>query len=154
MKYIVEDVIRYANDSRLKDAIGKTCYGGQKPEEALIDAKDDKFRLILDSANDMGCAFIVHNEKGTYGFPFIVLEKDSPRIVPFDFSKKEDRDALMGKRIHTKEEHSERYEEFIVTRLTRTIDGDWFAHGISSNDLTSNYVFADTGKPVGKEIEV
>ena len=73
------------------------------------------------------------------------------RIVSFDFSLKEDRDAVMGKRII----NESKGVDVLVTALFMDEDRVWHVNdpNITSEVLIKDFCFVDTGKPVGKEIE-
>ena len=77
-------------------------------------------------------------------------ERGEPKkIVPFDFSLKEDRDALIGRRIYSETD----MQDMIVTSFVGLTDGIWQFAGRTSDRLFHDFVFADTGLPVGKEVK-
>ena len=164
MSYTREDIIIWPNDERLKGAIGKRCYIGNRPSHALRDANSGNFEMTLKDIRfnrgfaDGGYVFEVGN--GVYDFeaPFIVLKKEpKKKIIPFDLSLEEDRTALLGKRIVSKHDSVEK-EDMLITRFFEWTDEDcdpeWVTDGVvNGSELLSNYVFYDTGKPVGKVVE-
>ena len=82
------------------------------------------------------------------------LKKKAKKLVPFDLSKKEDRDALRGKWI-TSEDFA---EEYLIHNFSRTFAGTnpikyvWSSNCGNGEALFKNYTFLD-GSPVGKEVE-
>lgn len=82
------------------------------------------------------------------------LKKKTKKLVPFDLSKKEDRDALRGKWI-TSEDFA---EEYLIHNFSRTFAGInpikyvWSTSCGNGEALFKYYTFLD-GSPVGKEVE-
>ena len=78
--------------------------------------------------------------------------KPQKKLVPFDFSLKEDRDAVRGKWI------TDGSIEILIIGFAKHGD-EWYAESITTKyilhakTLFKYFVFADTGKPVGKEVE-
>lgn len=155
MKYTREDVITWEDDERLKDAIGKSCYMADSPIKVLNRANSDFDCVLLDGIRK-GESFPFYFNGSCRAF--IILKKESEKkLVPFDFSLKEDRDALIGKKIQWT--YGSAYTEGIVDGFTygfRT-DKTWYLH-VADLKITAralleqSWLFADTGKPVGKEV--
>ena len=66
--------------------------------------------------------------------------------VPFTW---EDREQLRGRWIYR---NGFPENEFFVATISRGSNGMLYAHGIGSERLCAEYLFVDTGKPVGKEV--
>ena len=138
-------------------------------EKALEAAKFIKEYCAKHDDCSEGCIFFASKQEGCYlcnptiqacdewDIPTL-SKKNEPKekkIVPFDLSKKEDRDALMGRRIC-----AEGFD-IIVTQYTQgtlfgSYDSKWVAHNFEPKWLFEHFTFADgenKGKPVGKEIE-
>ena len=166
MKYTNRDVIWKTDDARLKNAIGKACYVGDRPNEVIANANNDKGRVFLkevcaDGHRGDGFAFNVFSKNGNMDYPFIVFRKsENAKLGPFDFSLKEDREAIKGRWLERKEGGG----EFLVigfsmgcAMFAEDVVVNW-GKGTSrplgdGNELFNQFVFVDTGKPVGKEVE-
>ena len=88
-------------------------------------------------------------------------QEESKKIVPFNFTLKEDREAIKGRWLLRKED----LDEFLVVGFS--MGCAMFAEDVVLNwgkgtgrsfgdgrDLFNQFVFADTGKPVGKPVEM
>lgn len=152
MKYTKDDVIIWTDDPRLKDSIGKECWVASTAKTVLdlanLDYETDTFKGVSDGGFRVDIP---------YTFPCIILKKESDKkIVPFDLSLKEDRDAVIGKRICSKDcdtivcgcsKYSEDIWEFELSASICPVDARY---------VMRDFVFADgpnKGKPVGKEIK-
>ena len=81
-----------------------------------------------------------------------VFYPDTEGYVPYDFTKREDRDDIRGRWI--RECNPCHDTEYLVDRFS---DGcfmvymeDIGLYGVSGEDLLGNFVFIDTGEPVGR----
>lgn len=119
----------------------------------------DNVNYCLNEADDDFGASIIQSIDWNSSLPFMVNETwwdcvikkkfSEKKIVPFDFSLKEDRDAVIGKRII----HEKLGFDGYIWSFVKYKNG-WQAEGMSAEDLKRNAVFAETGEPVGKEITV
>ena len=152
MKYTKEDIIWDPDDLRLKDAIGKDCYGCDVASSTVKRAEygnPSRLHSIEPWARE---PFSVMDASGEiYDFTFIILKKEPvKKRVPFDLSLKEVRDALRGRWIRTD------LWRLQISSFEGDVDGNWLTHGISERELFDEYVFLDdpdAGQPVGKEID-
>ena len=150
-EYTYKDVIIDPQDKRLKGAIGKEVYYGDIPP------------LVLEDANhDYPSGTILWNIRRSDAFPFTIVSpshqdssyaciiiKKEPEIkyVPFDLSKKEDRDFLRGKWVKKKDTGNEHQ----LIHFTH-IDSLWRALANTGQEFYDYFTFLD-GTPVGKKVE-
>ena len=154
-KYTFKDIIIDPEDERLKDAIGKKVYFGNNPQLTLNEARNDEDLGTLSSIEVKNAFPFSINGTGLLandlygGYICIILKKEEPKVkyVPFDLSKKEDRDALRGKWIKHK-----RYGTEILIDCFSLDTGKWYVNGYSAKPLFCNFLFLD-GSPVGKKVE-
>ena len=122
-------------------------------EEELIEAATI-LKMNCYQTDCSECVFGIHQpncELNLDGKPYewdISVLKRTKKIVPLDFSLKEDRDALIGKRIYSEKLKDDR----IINKIYFQTNG-WYADIFFAEELLEEYVFVDTGKPVGKEVE-
>ena len=164
MKYTKEDIIIWADDPRLEGAIGKECWFGKNPDVCLWRATENMATRRLEEIRPTKIAHFTIEpfEVGAepYHYNFIILKRESKKVVPFDFSLKEDRDALIGRRI-TCNSDNRGCLDILITGFAGhpDIPDSWLEWGSSYNSQTlldEGWVFADgenKGKPVGKEVE-
>lgn len=148
-KYTYKDIIIDPQDERLKGAIGKEVYYSDNPSQALIYANTDKLtgKLVqIYKTNITPFGIVEGREKNIY--VCIILKKE-PKVkyVPFDLSKKEDRDALRGKWIKHKKYGTELLIDCFSLDTTK-----WYVNGYSAKPLFDNFLFLD-GSPIGKKVE-
>ena len=148
-KYTYKDIIIDPQDERLNGAIGKEVYYSDNPSQALIYANTDKLagKLVqIYKTNVSPFGIVDGREKNIY--VCIILKKE-PEVeyVPFDLSKKEDREALRDKWTR----HKYLKIELKITNF-EIQDGIWYANGREGGILFRNYTFLD-GSPVGKKVE-
>ena len=83
-------------------------------------------------------------------WPYFCLEKVEPEYVPFDLGKPEDRDALRGKWVKSKD--PDYFYEYQITKFDQA-DHEIFINfedgRTSGDELLKDFVFLD-GSPVGK----
>lgn len=83
-------------------------------------------------------------------WPYFCLEKVVPEYIPFDLSKEEDRDALRGKWVKSKD--PDYFYEYQITKFDQA-DHEIFINfedgRTSGDELLKDFVFLD-GSPVGK----
>ena len=148
MKYTYEDIIINPEDERLKGAIGKEVYYDDKPILAVQYANQNVKTGTLIRLNKKGeqYPFCVQRREAEDKFNYVcIIIKKEPKVkyVPFDLSKKEDRDFLRGKWIRYKMTG----DEYQITSLSSNL-----AIGITGEELLKYYTFLD-GTPVGKRVE-
>ena len=157
MKYTKEDVIMWADDSRLKDAIGKECYTYESAKGCLQNANEDfDYRILTSISEGDDYPFVT----GKIHHSCVILRKHPEKeYVPFDFSLREDRNALIGKVIE------DEYGIYVIVSIFYDKEVNIWRCGIfnekrnirvPSNVLLRNFVFADgpnEGTPVGKELK-
>lgn len=158
MKYTREDVIVWEDDERLENL--------EEGDEIWV---GDNYRWLLEQANenripdlfvcvDPTCdnTFVFKASYGISAAPFMIIKKEpKKKIVPFDLSLEEDRNALIGKRIKSIA------TDMIVTDFACRCGYGWQVRiapelGFDGEFLYAQFVFADgenKGKPVGKEVE-
>lgn len=155
MTYTRDDLIIWPDDPRLKDAVGKDVYFGDSPRNVLRSAmlNEKTTRLLMSIKGGFGFPFEVYKTQ----YPCIIIKKEPEKhYIPFDFSLKEDRNTLMGKRIAWKDGNGA-YEEETITSIRTGVTHDcWLANNKKSEILLEKWTFvdgSDAGKPVGKEVE-
>lgn len=156
-KYTYADIIIDPNDKRLEGAIGKKVYASDNPHTLFYKANnDDNFSSndILKSIDKEESCYPFKIETGiclsSCPFTCIIIKKEPEvKYLPFDLSKKEDREALRDKWIKSKRTEC----EFKITSFDRDGKGIWTYLLHSAEYLLEKYTFLD-GTPVGKRIEV
>ena len=145
MKYTYANIIIDPNDKRLEGAIGKEVYYDDTPFDVLQDAnKNGEVGIFskIDKTQDNGYPFSVNTGNNEIGYCCIIIKKEPEvKYVPFDLSKKEDRDFLRGKWVRYKMTG----DEYQITSLSSNL-----AIGITGEELLKYYTFLD-GSPVGKK---
>lgn len=152
MKYTYADIIIDPQDERLKGAIGKEVYYDDKPILAVQYANQNVKIGTLIRLNKKGEQYpfcVCRREtENKFDYVCIILKKEQKaKCVPFDLSKKEDRDALRGKWIRHK-----KYSTEILIDCFSIDTGKWYVNGYSAKPLFDNFTFLD-GTPVGKKVE-
>lgn len=152
--YTKEDIIIWSDDKRIK--LGQEYYFGSCAKKTLDRALNDdkKWLMKLRSISREDTVFHPFVTQDGTAFPFMILKKEpKKKFAPYDFSLKEDRDALIGKRILNV---SGNYDTYIIGFM-KYPNGDWVADSSSlshkSIEMLTDFVFADTGEPVGKVVE-
>lgn len=147
MKYTYKDIIIDPNDKRVK--IREKYYMGGTPNgvlEKANKANEILTDILLDIDDKDDFPFIGISSHGYYCC--LIKPKESQvKYVPFDLSKKEDREALRDK--WTK--HKYLKTELKITNF-EIQDGTWYANGRGGGILFRNYTFLD-GSPVGRKVE-
>lgn len=150
-KYTYKDIIIDPQDERLKDAIGKEVYYDDKPMLAVQHANQNvKIGTLIKVKKGEQFPFCVQRREAEdkFNYACIILKKEPEvKYVPFDLSKKEDREALRDK--WTK--HKYLKTELKITNF-EIQDGIWYANGREGGVLFRNYTFLD-GSPVGRKVE-
>ena len=146
MKYTYEDIIIDPNDPRLEGAIGKEVYYDDKPILAVQYANQNVKTGTLIRLNKKGeqYPFCVQRREVEDKFNYvciIIKKKPEVKYVPFDLSKKEDRDFLRGKWVR----HKTTGAEYQITVLSNNL-----AISCTGEELFECYKFLD-GTPVGKK---
>ena len=151
MKYTYEDIIINPEDKRLEGAIGKEVYYNDLPFDVLQDAnKNGEVGIFseIDKAQDSGYPFSVNTGNNEVVFSCIIIKKEpTVKYVPFDLSKKEDRDFLRGKWVKKKDTE----DEYQLTLFTH-VGYLWLALANNGQDFYDYFTFLD-GTPVGKKVE-
>ena len=155
MKYTEEDIVRFTSSERTEDVVGKECYIGNNISEVLRMANQNK-KLSICIGVYPSYAFpfkTVCGEEVTYT-TFIILKKESEKkFVPYDFSLKEDRGVIIGKRICEKTGNKDGLiTYFYVKNNGEVVCSLGGLHTYTSEDIFNLFTFAETGEPVGKEI--
>lgn len=146
-KYTYKDVIIDPNDARAK--IGEKYYTGYTPTNCVQNAnKEELLTELVKNRLEGNFPFLIKNTAGT-GYVCCLIKPKGPKIkyVPFDLSKKEDRDFLRGKWIRHK-----KYSTEILIDCFSIDTGKWYVNGYSAKPLFDNFTFLD-GTPVGKKVE-
>lgn len=145
MKYTVEDVIKSAN--LLRDYCD--CF------------KDCNKECVFFVSEESGCAICDPTLVSCNHWDIPELRKEpGKKIIPFDFSKKEDRDAIKGKYLIRK--HSGNPDdEFMVVGFSLNaacfpkdivdVGNNVLDHYGTGEELFRQFSFQN-GKPVGKEV--
>lgn len=160
MTYTREDVIIWPDDPRLKDAIGKECFFS----DFLMDIVDyannggEASHLVKINLDDEDLSFFISDDELSLDYHFIIIKKEPQKhYVPFDFSKKEDRDAVRGKWIRYLGSTDEDLVEEMIYRISYYYGRTSINENLCDDkELFERFVFADgpnDGKPVGKEVE-
>lgn len=151
MKYTYKDIIIDPNDKRLEGAIGKEVYYNDLPFDVLKDAnKNEKTGILskIESEQVEGYPFNIETEDAGNIFSCIIIKKEPEvKYIPFDLSKKEDRDFLRGKWVKKKDTGNEHQ----LIHFTH-IDNLWRALANTGQELYDYFTFLD-GTPVGKKVE-
>lgn len=151
MKYTYKDIIIDPNDKRLEGAIGKEVYYNDLPFDVLKDAnKNEKTGILskIESEQVEGYLFNIETEDAGNIFSCIIIKKEPEvKYIPFDLSKKEDRDFLRGKWVKKKDTGNEHQ----LIHFTH-IDNLWRALANTGQELYDYFTFLD-GTPVGKKVE-
>ena len=151
MKYTYADVIIDPNDKRLEGAIGKEVYYSDLPFDVLQGANNNLGVVTLskiDTEQVDGYPFSVRTENIGLDCVCIILKKEPEvKYVPFDLSKKEDRDFLRGKWVKKKDTGN----EYQLIHFTH-IDSLWRALANTGQEFYDYFTFLD-GSPVGKKVE-
>ena len=150
MKYTYEDIIINPNDPRLENAIGKEVYYGDIPSLVLDDANNNWQPMKLLGIKRSNCfPFAVNSLSDLYCFHCCIIIKKEPEVkyVPFDLSKKEDRDFLRGKWVKKKDTGN----EYQLIHFTH-IDSLWRALANTGQEFYDYFTFLD-GSPVGKRVK-
>lgn len=146
-KYTYADIIIDPNDKRVK--IREKYYMGGTPNGVLEIANkaNELFTDILIDIDDKDDFPFIGGS--SHGYYCCLIKPREPKVkyVPFDLSKKEDREALRDK--WTK--HKYLKTELKITNF-EIQDGIWYANGREGGILFRNYTFLD-GSPVGKKVE-
>ena len=149
MKYTRDDVIisrKQAEEVGLK--VGDIVYYANSVHLCVTLAnKDSKTGFVEDIEWEHSDQPFKVN--GYYQDCVIMKKEPEKKVIPFDFSLEEDRNAVIGKRIL----HESLGFDGYIWSFVKYKNG-WQAEGMSAEDLKRNAVFADTGKPVGKEITI
>ena len=145
MKYTYEDIIINPNDPRLENAIGKKVYYSATIKDCIKDANYDFMPCKLKDINmNIDVPFIIEAPNFLTRKEYIIIKKEPEvKYVPFDLSKKEDRDFLRGKWIR----HKVTGDEYQITVLSNNL-----AISCTGIELLKYYTFID-GTPVGKKVE-
>lgn len=148
-KYTYADIIIDPQDERLKDAIGKKVYYSDNPSQALIYANTDKLtgKLVQIYKTNISPFGIVEGREKNIYVCIILKKKLEVKYVPFDLSKKEDRDFLRDKWYKNKYTKAESKITSFGVR-----DGEYLADGETGEILYEHHTFLD-GSPVGKKVE-
>ena len=151
-EYTYKDVIIDPQDERLKGAIGKEVYYDDKPILAVQYANQNVKTGTLIRLNKRGeqFPFCVQRREAEDKFNYVcIIIKKEPEIkyVPFDLSKKEDRDFLRGKWVKKKDTGN----EYQLIHFTH-IDSLWRALANTGQEFYDYFTFLD-GTPVGKKVE-
>ena len=151
-EYTYKDVIIDPQDKRLKGAIGKEVYYDDKPIFAVQYANQNVKTGTLIRLNKKGeqFPFCVQRREAEDKFNYVcIIIKKEPEIkyVPFDLSKKEDRDFLRGKWVKKKDTE----DEYQLTLFTH-VGYLWLALANNGQDFYDYFTFLD-GTPVGKKVE-
>ena len=152
-KYTYKDIIIDPQDERLKGAIGKEVYYNSYIKICINNAnRNCKVGTLIGIDKTSSMPFKINADGCHIDKDFIVLKKE-PKVkyVPFDLSKKEDRDALRGKWITKKRYETEVLIDFF-TKHTNYDDEEWEACGFTGEELLEECTFLD-GSPVGKKVE-
>ncbi len=141
MKYTYKDIIIDPRDPRLEGAIGKKVYACDLTLGVLQEANGNYNSKILNKiVNGVAYPFWASN----HPFLCIIIKKEPEvKYVPFDLSKKEDRDFLRGKWIR----HKVTGDEYQITVLSNNL-----AISCTGKELLKYFTFLD-GTPVGKKVE-
>lgn len=146
-KYTYKDIIIDPNDKRVK--IREKYYMGGTPNGVLEIANkaNELFTDILIDIDDKDDFPFIGGSSHGYYCCLIKPKESQVKYVPFDLSKKEDRDALRGKWIKHK-----KYSTEILIDCFSIDTGKWYVNGYSAKPLFDNFLFLD-GSPVGKKVE-
>lgn len=145
MKYTYDDIIINPEDKRLEGAIGKEVYLETSAIDVLKQANgEDGPNILMAIHKDVAFPF----QGIMFRYPFVILKKEpTVKYVPFDLSKKEDRDFLRGKWVKKKDTGN----EYQLIHFTH-IDSLWRALANTGQEFYDYYTFLD-GTPVGKKVE-
>lgn len=145
MKYTYEDIIINPNDKRLEGAVGKEVYLETSAIDVLKQANENDIPNILMAIHkDVAFPF----QGIMFRYPFVILKKEPEvKYVPFDLSKKEDRDFLRGKWVKKKDTENE-YQLTLFTHKGYS----WRALANTGQEFYDYFTFLD-GTPVGKKVE-
>lgn len=146
-KYTYKDIIIDPNDKRVK--IREKYYMGGTPNGVLEIANkaNELFTDILIDIDDKDDFPFIGGSSHGYYCCLIKPKESQVKYVPFELSKKEDRDALRGKWIKHK-----KYSTEILIDCFSIDTGKWYVNGYSAKPLFDNFLFLD-GSPVGKKVE-
>lgn len=146
-KYTYKDIIIDPNDKRVK--IREKYYMGGTPNGVLEIANkaNELFTDILIDIDDKDDFPFIGGSSHGYYCCLIKPKESQVKYVPFELSKKEDRDALRGKWIKHK-----KYSTEILIDCFSIDTGKWYVNGYSAKPLFDNFLFLD-GRPVGKKVE-
>lgn len=146
-KYTYKDIIIDPNDKRVK--IREKYYMGGTPNGVLEIANkaNELFTDILIDIDDKDDFPFIGGSSHGYYCCLIKPKESQVKYVPFDLSKKKDRDALRGKWIKHK-----KYSTEILIDCFSIDTGKWYVNGYSAKPLFDNFLFLD-GSPVGKKVE-
>lgn len=146
-KYTYKDIIIDPNDKRVK--IREKYYMGGTPNGVLEIANkaNELFTDILIDIDDKDDFPFIGGSSHGYYCCLIKPKESQVKYVPFELSKKEDRDALRGKWIKHK-----KYGTEILIDCFSIDTGKWYVNGYSAKPLFDNFLFLD-GSPVGKKVE-
>ena len=151
-EYTYKDVIIDPDDPRVE--IGAEYYCSCYPSGGLNLANMGiGYQKLVRVDKDDGSfgPFVVKNDDSFENFPCIIRKKEpKKKYVPFDTSKKEDRNFLKGRWIKTDGDEEK------ITGFERDDDGVWHikisADYLLSEDMLNLWTFED-GTPCGKLVE-
>ena len=150
-KYTYYDIIIDPRDPRLEGAIGKEVYCNDTPFDVLQGANENKGTGILtkiDRAQVDCFPFSVNIDNNEIVFCCIIIKKEPEvKYVPFDLSKKEDRDFLRGKWVR----HKTTGVEYQITQFSCR-NNVWTVIANTGEELLKYFTFLD-GTPVRKKVE-
>lgn len=149
-QYLYKDVIVDPKDERVQ--IGSMYWADDVPKTCIdnADSRSDTFVELVEVDPESTRPFIVRysdGEREQY-YCLVKVKESEVKYIPFDLSKKEDRDFLRGKWIKRKRTGDELQINYFYAR-----EGKYEAIGASGRVLLSSYEFLD-GTPVGKSVEV
>lgn len=150
-KYTYKDIIIDPYDKRVK--VGEKYWVSYAPQICIKKANEneDLEELVNTNPKSNFPFCIERKEKNGGGITYwtcLIKPKESQvKYVPFDLSKKEDRDFLRGKWIRHK-----KYSTEILIDCFSIDTGKWYVNGYSAQPLFDNFTFLDDS-PVGKKVE-
>lgn len=143
-KYTYKDIIIDPQDERLRKT-NIRCYYANYSLAVLERANAGSNTGMLEVTRNPSDTPFKINDKW---YSCLIIKKEPEvKYVPFDLSKKEDREALRDK--WTK--HKYLKTELKITNF-EIQDGIWYANGREGGILFRDYTFLD-GSPVGKKVE-
>ncbi len=151
MKYTYKDIIIAPNDERLRGHRNQEFFYGNFPltllERVNSSANTQRAQKLEAIRTPADYPFKI---SGKWFLCLILKKEPEVKYIPFDLSKKEDRDFLRGKWVKLKSEKIP--DEFQLTSFNCECDGTWSYLLHSAEYLFEKCTFLD-GSPVGKKEE-